>query len=598
MVVPVNPLQDPMNPYFLSSGDNPALSLVSKPLTANNYHSWARLMHKALVSKNKFKFVDGSIPKPSSFDLSYDAWERCNDIVHSWIVNSVSPQLTQMILYKELASEAWNVLKRRFARVDRVRVVDLQHELHQLKQKSLSVTEFFTELSNIWEELDTQCPMPDCTCPVKCTCESMRNARSQREEDYIMCFLKGLNDNFAMVKSQILLMKELPTIDEVFSMVLEHERQNGLIPPLEESQSLINAADGKRPYGRGKGNWTNKQCTFCGKGGHTVETCYRKHGYPAGYFNRDSKSSANFVSEDKDTKSDSDSSKAITQEELSQLLDVLKKVNVSKAPSGSGFASGSAEDHAVNQIHISTAAEGNPSIPTVYNCALVDEVHLIPWVLDSGATDHICNNLKMFDSYYNIRSLAVRLPNGNSICANKAGTIRINADLVLTDVLYLPEFNLNLVSIPKLAHGSNYHIRFADKHCFIQDHSQKMIGSGKLKQGLYHLDYGGGPTVSVVSNISVGTHSYPIPKSILWHYSFGHASHAKLGMMSKFFSDVCNNLLDSESYHSQLVLAGLRFPLNLFTWMFGDRVLCPVYIPINTFLLLLMITLALHGLFC
>lgn len=59
----VKPLQDPFSPYFLNYGDNLALSLVSMPLTANNYHLWERLMHKALVSKNKFKFVDGSIPK-------------------------------------------------------------------------------------------------------------------------------------------------------------------------------------------------------------------------------------------------------------------------------------------------------------------------------------------------------------------------------------------------------------------------------------------------------------------------------------------------------------------------------------------------------
>lgn len=241
---------------------------------------------------------------------------------------SVSPQLTQMVHYKELASEEWNILKRRFARVDRVRVADLQHELYQLKPDSLSVTEFFAELSNIWEELETQHPIQDCTCLVKCTCESMRNARSQHKEDYIMQFLKGLNENFNMVKSQILLMKDLPTIDEVLSMVLEHERQNGLIPTEEESQPLVNSVDGKR---RGKRNQSNKQCTFCGKDGHAVEVCYRKHEYPVGFFEKDSKSSANAVSEDSESKSvESEASKTITHEEYSQLMDVLKRMQIPK----------------------------------------------------------------------------------------------------------------------------------------------------------------------------------------------------------------------------------------------------------------------------
>ncbi|MCI83663.1 hypothetical protein A2U01_0104939, partial [Trifolium medium] len=30
--------------------------------------------------------------------------------------------------------------------------------------------------------------------------------------------------------------------------------------------------------GRGKDN--GKECTYCGKGGHVVEGCYRKNGYP------------------------------------------------------------------------------------------------------------------------------------------------------------------------------------------------------------------------------------------------------------------------------------------------------------------------------
>lgn len=455
MVVLSNPLQDPMNPYFINSGDNPALSLVSKPLTANNYHSWARLMRKSLVSKNKYKFVDGSIPKPEPFDPCYDAWERCNDIVHSWIVNSVSPQLTQMVLYKELASEAWSVLKRRFARVDRVRVADLQHELYQLKQEGLSVTEFFTELSNIWEELETQRPIPDCICPVKCTCEAMRNARSQHEENFIMWFLKGLNENFNMVKSQILLMKELPTIDEVFSMVLEHERQNGLLPSAEESQSLVNAVDGKKGYGRGKGNWSSRHCTFCGKTGHTVEVCYQKHGYPAGYFKKDSRHSANAASEDSDTKPvDSEAPKTITREEYSQLMDVLKKMQIPKAPA----TAGTSEDHAVNQLRVTDSAEGilHDSMPA--SCPLINAMNVVPWVLDSGATDHICNDLKLFDSIHTMRPISVRLPNGTSVVANMTGRIKISDALVLQDVLYLPTFNLNLVSIPKLTSGNNYKV--------------------------------------------------------------------------------------------------------------------------------------------
>lgn len=241
-------------------------------------------------------------------------------------------------------------------------MADLQHELYQLKQESLSVTDFFTELSNLWEELENDRPMPECSCPVQCTCEAMRNARALREEDYIMRFLKGLNESYAMVKSQILLMKILPTLDEVFSMVLEHERQNGLSPVPEESQSLINAVEGKKSNSKGKGPWGNKQCTFCGKIGHTVEVCYQKHGYPVGW---KFKSSANSVSEESEVKAEGDkpksTSKDLTKEDYSQLMDLLKKMQASKSP-----AADASEAHAVNHLRIAVADEGT-FLPSLIN---------------------------------------------------------------------------------------------------------------------------------------------------------------------------------------------------------------------------------------
>jgi hypothetical protein len=53
----------------------------------------------------------------------------------------------------------------------------------------------------------------------------MRSARANHTLLYIIRFLTGLNDSFAMVKSQILLLDPLPPMNKVFSMVLQHERQ-------------------------------------------------------------------------------------------------------------------------------------------------------------------------------------------------------------------------------------------------------------------------------------------------------------------------------------------------------------------------------------
>lgn len=65
---------------------------------------------------------------------------------------------------------------------------------------------------------------------------------------------------------------------------------------------MNNIADGRKPYGRGRGNWTLKQCTHCGKHEHTVETCYMKHGFPIGY-KKEFKLIVNLASEGRENKS-------------------------------------------------------------------------------------------------------------------------------------------------------------------------------------------------------------------------------------------------------------------------------------------------------
>ena len=43
--------------------------------------------------------------------------------------------------------------------------------------------------------------------------------RVYREQDCVMHFLKGLNDQFSSVRSQILLMDPLPLINNVFASI-------------------------------------------------------------------------------------------------------------------------------------------------------------------------------------------------------------------------------------------------------------------------------------------------------------------------------------------------------------------------------------------
>ncbi|KAF1867853.1 hypothetical protein Lal_00012749 [Lupinus albus] len=65
--------QDSASPFYLHPGENLRHILVSPRLDGTSYHSWSRSMKRALLSKNKFNFVNGKITIPQDSDPTFNA---------------------------------------------------------------------------------------------------------------------------------------------------------------------------------------------------------------------------------------------------------------------------------------------------------------------------------------------------------------------------------------------------------------------------------------------------------------------------------------------------------------------------------------------
>ncbi|XP_072082752.1 uncharacterized protein [Arachis hypogaea] len=161
--------------------------------------------------------------------------------------NFLSVPIAQSVIYFDYVEAIWEDLHNRFSQGGLLRVVELQEQIYGLKQRSISVTRYHTALWALWEEHDTYCSVKPCICPT----------RTYHDQNFIIWFLKGLNNRFSIVESQILLLE----------------------PPLVCP-----------PPGRSRGCNTNggrggakKLCVYCGRTGHTIDECYGKHGYPPGH---------------------------------------------------------------------------------------------------------------------------------------------------------------------------------------------------------------------------------------------------------------------------------------------------------------------------
>ena len=134
--------------------------------------------------------------------------------------------------------------------------------------------------------------------------------------------------------------------------------------------------------------------------------------------------------------------------------------------------------------------------------------------MDSGATDHIVCSPDSLASSRPVENHTAELPNGSFAKITHVGQVIFSPNLVLDNVLCVPLFTLNLISISKLAYDSLYITIFLNQFCVVQDlRSGKMIVMGIERDGLYYLDP---PKKGTCKTVKTPPYSF-------WHQLFGHS---------------------------------------------------------------------------
>lgn len=187
------------------------MQLILVMLSEDNYATWSRAVIMALTLKNKEGFIDGSIVKLTVNDLLYGTWRRYNHVVASWIINSVPKEFYPSVMHKESARQIWIELRDRYNQGNRNQIYEIKKQITSISQENNSVNSSFNQFKGLWEELDNYRPEI--------------SSDDYRSEDQVMQFLMELDDQFSNVRRQILLMDPLPSLNKVFALVLQDERQ-------------------------------------------------------------------------------------------------------------------------------------------------------------------------------------------------------------------------------------------------------------------------------------------------------------------------------------------------------------------------------------
>ena len=102
----------------------------------------------------------------------------------------------------------------------------------------------------------------------------------------------GLNENFETITTQILMHKPFPSISKIYALVLQEESHKSvghggfyIAKPNSVAMyaNLKGNNSGNPTWNKGNNKKERPLCTHYNMLGHTIDKCYKLHGYPPGY---------------------------------------------------------------------------------------------------------------------------------------------------------------------------------------------------------------------------------------------------------------------------------------------------------------------------
>ncbi|KAI3521421.1 hypothetical protein L1887_10887 [Cichorium endivia] len=509
------------DPLCLHANDIVSVTIIGfKLLGTSNYKNWATATIRALTIRNKLGFIKGSCSRPIGDETKAIKWDRANTVVVSWLLASMTENISSVYILAENAFELWLELKQTYEKINGSVVFNVFQRINVHTQGSENVSDYFNSLNGLWNEFDSLSKISECTC------EASKDRQSFSNQLKLFQFLMRLNESFSSIRSNILMQEQLPSVQSAFATISREEslKNSSSVGNSSKSQNSVFVAKGPDVKRKNVKN-LNLICKHCNMKGHTIERCYKLIGFPKDFKPRNddsfqNKSNVNVVTTDKSVSS-LDTNKMelqFTSEQVSKILGLIKEKS-------------SVEDIFANMAGISNMSNMICAYNSMSYCMGYRE-----WVVDSGATQHMTGSFTNFENYVDVSDLEMNVdhPNGTKALISKTGDLKILPSLVLKDVLFVPEFKVHLLSVHKLARDSRLGVYFDENNCYLcntQDlHTNPIVTTGKVSGGLYFLE-----NKKVSCNNSSSLAVCYVSK-MTWHQRLGHPSDQVLGVLKNKLS--------------------------------------------------------------
>ncbi|GJV56545.1 ribonuclease H-like domain-containing protein [Tanacetum coccineum] len=390
-------------------------------------------------------YVEGDC-QPSS-DVK---WDRCNAVVLTWIVNSMSSDVYVGLVYSVDVASMWKEHESTYDKVNGSVIFNLLQKISSIKQVSSFVVDYYHRLNSIWREFDALTKLSTCTC------DANKELELHNKLMKLMQFLLGLDDYYLSVRSSLLTKDPLPEVKDAYTTIsIDLESLNVTDSKLNATSFAtksfnVNKRGNSSNNTRGTDNFNNNRgpnpnliCKNYGMISHTNKRCYELIRYPPGFKKVNNhvkqsgfKQSYNANVDIKNDKQNSSSSTpaSFTSDQMRKLLNLINETS-------------SASLHA-NVAGRATFFNGNHL--TVSTIGMFDVIDITSLNITAGH------------------------PNGTLATISHVSNLKLTNNIILYDVLAVPRYCVRLLFVNKLNKYSKLFVGFDDDACYIQDLKRRL----------------------------------------------------------------------------------------------------------------------------
>ncbi|RWR77469.1 retrovirus-related Pol polyprotein from transposon TNT 1-94 [Cinnamomum micranthum f. kanehirae] len=268
-------------------GDNSNFSTGIK-LDEHNYSLWHQVMEMKIAGREKHGYLTGDMTQPAATDQTYNKWRASDCQVKSWLFDAMKPDQMKRFIRYDTTKQVWDAIKKTYSDgSDEAKIYDLHRRSFTMKQNGAPVANYYSELTEIFQELDQLSPsnMKD---PA-----DIETRRKEVDRLRVYIFLAGLDNIFDQIRGEILRMEPKPELEAAYAHIKRESNRQGTMSEASVSSDATVLVAARFKQSRlptqntdSTRNRPPMKCTKCGLDNHTIKGCYEIIGYPEGWVHK------------------------------------------------------------------------------------------------------------------------------------------------------------------------------------------------------------------------------------------------------------------------------------------------------------------------